>query len=178
MSGRRAGQRGFTLLELTVSLVILGLVLALAAQLLAETQLAFVTVTRENRAPAPQLAAQWLRDDLRAARALGENASWVPSSDPLWLLRGEGWVSYELVDGSLVRTAYDLTNLPGARRAILGDVLSWSWRRPAGSLVEVVIVHQEPMARLLRVSADLRRQASETRTLRLRIAQRGVAVGW
>lgn len=175
MSQRSAG---FSLLELAISLVIIVLVLGLAAQLLGETQLAFVTVARENRAPAPELAARWLRRDLRASRALSEGASWVPSGAPLWLLRGDGWVSYELRERTLVRTAYDLANLPGPSRALLDGVVSWTWRRPAAGMVEVVLVHEEPLARLLRVRADLRRSASELRTLRLLLAQRGVELGW
>ncbi len=171
-------QAGFSLLELAVSLVVIALVLALATQLLGETQLAFVTVARENRAPSQHLAAEWLRRDLRASRALGEGASWVPSSAALWLLRGEGWVSYELRGRDLVRTAYDLTNLRGPSRPILGDVVGWSWRQPSTGLVEVSVVTEEPLARLLRVQADLRRSATETRTLRLFIAQRGVRMGW
>ncbi len=178
MRPARRRPAGFTLIELAVSLVIVGLVLALAAQLLGETQLAFVTVARENRGPAPQIAARWLRQDLRAARALAEDASWLPSSRPLWLLRAEGWVSYELRDGALVRTAYDLANLPGPPRPLVGGVESWTWRRPAAGLVEVVIVHQEPLARLLRLPADLHRPASQSRALRLVIAQRGRELGW
>jgi hypothetical protein len=166
------------LIELAISLVILGLVLALAAQLLAEAQLAFVTVARENRAPAPEIAAQWLRQDLRAARALGPGASWVPSAAPLWLLRSEGWIAYELKGEALVRTAYDATNLPGPPRPILDGVVGWSWRRPSSGLVDVTIRYREPLARLLRARADLRRQGVESRVLRLVLAQRGVAVGW
>lgn len=171
-------RHGFTLLELAVSLVVVGLVLGLAAQLLEETHLAFVSVAREQRSPAPEIAARWLRRDLRTARSLASGASWVPSSAPLWLARSEGWVSYELVDGALVRTAYDASNLPLSRWPILADVVDWSWRRPSAGLVEVTVVHEEPLARLLRVRADLRRPAVETRVLRLVIAQRGQAVGW
>jgi type II secretory pathway pseudopilin PulG len=169
---------GFTLVELAISLLVAGLVLGLAAQLLGEAQLAFVTVAREQRAPAAHLAAHWLRRDLRAARSLAPGASWVASDGPLWLLRGEGWVCYELRGGALVRTAYDLGNLPGAARPILDGVASWSWRRPAAGLVEVTILHREPLARLLRVRADLARPASETRALRLLVAQRGMGTGW
>jgi prepilin-type N-terminal cleavage/methylation domain-containing protein len=169
---------GFSLLELAVSLVVIAMVLALAAQLLGETQLAFVTVARESRTPSQHLAAEWLRRDLRASRAVGEGSSWVPSSGALWLLRGEGWISYELRGRDLVRTAYDLTNLRGPSRPILGDVVGWSWRQPAAGLVEVSVVTEEPLARLLRVRADLRRPATEARTLRLLISQRGVRIGW
>ena len=178
MRASRRRRRGFSLIELAVSLLVMGLVLALAAQLLGEAQLAFVTVARENRAPAPTIALRWLRQDLRAARAVGGEASWVPSSEPLWLLRADGWIAYELSGGSLWRTAYDLSSLPGPARPLLGDVVGWSWRRPSSGLVEVTVLHREPLARLLRVRADLDRPATETRALRLVIAQRGVTVGW
>jgi prepilin-type N-terminal cleavage/methylation domain-containing protein len=175
---RARSQGGFSLIELAVSLVVIGLVLALAAQLLGEAQLTFVTVARENRTSAPAIALQWLRQDLRAARSVGGGASWVPSSGPLELLRGQGWIVYQLEGESLRRTAYDLSNLPGPARPILGDVVSWSWRRPSSGLVEVTVLQREPLARLLRVRADLARPASETHALRLTIAQRGQAVGW
>jgi len=169
---------GFSLLELAVSLVVVGLVLGLAAQLLEETQLAFVSVTREQRSPAPDIAARWLRGDLRAARSLSPDASWVPSSGPLWLFRAEGWVSYQHVEGALVRTAYDASQIPVSRLSFLGDVVEWSWRRPSDDLVEVTVVHQEPLARLLRIRADLGRPKVEVRTLRLIVAQRARGVGW
>jgi prepilin-type N-terminal cleavage/methylation domain-containing protein len=169
---------GFSLIELAVSLVVIGLVLALAAELLGEAQLTFVTVARENRTSAPTVALQWLRQDLRAARSVGGGGAWVPSSGPLELLRGQGWIVYQLEGESLWRTAYDLSNLPGPSRPILGDLVSWSWRRPSTGLVEVTILQREPLARLLRVRADLGRPATETRVLRLTIAQRGQAVGW
>jgi prepilin-type N-terminal cleavage/methylation domain-containing protein len=175
---RARSPRGFSLIELAVSLVVMGLVLALAAQLLGEAQLTFVTVARENRTSAPAVALQWLRQDLRAARSVAGGASWVPSSGPLSLLRGEGWIVYDLDREALRRTAYDLSNLPGPARPVLADVVSWSWRRPSSGLVEVTILQREPLARLLRVRADLARPASETRAFRLTIAQRGRAVGW
>jgi prepilin-type N-terminal cleavage/methylation domain-containing protein len=101
---RPRGAAGFTLVELLISLILLALAMALAAQLLVESQQMFVDTAAESAdAPAP-LAIARLRGDVVTASSAAVVPSWTGKGERL-VLSGHpaGEVSYEQEGSALVR---------------------------------------------------------------------------
>ena len=101
----RRDQAGFTLVEMLMSLVLLLLALAIAAELLGESQQMLVDAARESRDPSAPLVATQLRADILGA----SNAAALQNPDTSCALlqlvgHDEGTIVYQLVKGQLVRT--------------------------------------------------------------------------
>ena len=164
--------RGFTLLELVVSLFVVSLVLLLAMQLLNEVQLTFLEWRRTIPDPQPQLAVQLLRSDIQRSKRI------LPP------LAGNR-LSLELPDGSridyekefdlLFRSIADPDGEELGRRAVFGGVRLWSWQEISPGLVEVEVAFQrqrDPGRRRLGGVGRLRNSGAITEILRMRFALR------
>jgi prepilin-type N-terminal cleavage/methylation domain-containing protein len=102
---RRRRQAGFTLVETLVALVLLVLVLAIAAQLLGETQQMLVDASRELRDPAAALVATRLRADVLGATAAVAVQNPDLSCAYVELIGSpRGPIVYRLAGGGLVRS--------------------------------------------------------------------------
>lgn len=164
--------RGFTLIELAVSLFVVSLVLLLAMQLLNEVQLSFVEWQRTIPDPRPQLAVQLLRSDIQRSKRILS-------------LRSANTLSLELPDGSRIEYEREFDRLyrsvtdPGGeelgRRAIAGGIRLWSWRPISPALVELEIAYHrrsDPGGRRLGGLGRLRKAGRIDEILRMRFALR------
>lgn len=164
--------RGFTLLELVVSLFVVSLVLMLAMQLLNEVQLTFLEWRRTIPDPQPQLAVQLLRSDIQRSKRI---------HSPLAGAR----LSLELPDGSRIdyerefdRLYRSIANPDGeqlGRRAVFGGIKLWSWQEISPGLVEVEVAYQRQQdlgRRRLGGVGRLRSPGPVTEIMRMRFALR------
>jgi prepilin-type N-terminal cleavage/methylation domain-containing protein len=129
---RGGGAAGFTLVEVLVSLVLLLLALALAAQLLGETRQMFADAAREELDPAAALIATRLRGDVQgAAGAVALQGADLSCASLELVGTPEGTIVYTLVGTTLMRsvqtaggatrqavvlrgaTSFNCQNLPG-----------------------------------------------------------------
>ena len=76
------GRRGFSVVELLVSTVVLMLVVLIAVQMLSEAGRLLGRSQVELAEPSVKLATQWLRRDIQGASALGR-LSFAPTAKPL-----------------------------------------------------------------------------------------------
>jgi hypothetical protein len=114
------GDAGFTLVEAMVSLALLMLVLAIAAQLLGETRQMLVDAARESLDPAAALIATRLRVDVLGAS--GAVAAQNPDLSCAYVeLIGnpEGPVLYHRVGGALVRSVLAADGTPQGSAILL-----------------------------------------------------------
>lgn len=173
---RRKGEAGFSLVELLVASVLVLLALALAAQLLLESQFTYALAGREARDPMPGRALAQLRADV-----LGSSGVASPSL-PLGLgstgaltLTGHpaGTVRWERDGAALLRTLLD----PGSgkviqRRRWLRPLTTWRWSR-AGSLLTIEVGYRRHMRTRVATSHRLGTAASLEERASLVLAQRG-----
>lgn len=139
---RTRRQRGFTLIEMLVSTVILMFVMLLALQMLAEAGRLLSTAQVEIAQPSIKLATRWLRRDIQGASGLGRLA-FLATSGPLELSgHREGILRYELAGANLDRVIVATGGRVIGRRTVLREVLGWRWRALNSGLVEVEIVYQ------------------------------------
>ena len=121
-------QAGFTLVELLISLVVMGLALALTAQVLMEGAQMLTDVAAEQAdAPMPLVAAR-LRGDVRASSGFEV----LPGLEgPALFLEGHpaGVVVYQKVGDELRRTVLDETGKVRGESPALYGVTSWSCAR-------------------------------------------------
>lgn len=168
-------RRGFTLLELLVSLLLVALILALAVGLLREVQWTFLRTGREMVEPIPQMVAQLLRHDVRAARRVADPDPWGGPGGPVDLVLPDGSrVRYEVLDGALVRTLFDPAGEEVGGRSLLPRVAIWRWLELTPGLVEFEIgyprVRQSPTRRP--GPARLRQGTPYLQSIHLRLALR------
>jgi prepilin-type N-terminal cleavage/methylation domain-containing protein len=171
-------QAGFTLVELMVSLVLLLLGLALAAQILMESAQLFAEAAGEQTdAPIP-LAIARLRGDVLASSsfqvATGEEGL-------LLVLEGHpaGTVFYERVGEELRRGVLDAAGDPGETTAVLRGVSQWVCLPASPRLVVLGVRyrrHAVPRSPLPRLPA-FRGPATEERQEWLALAPRGGGLG-
>jgi hypothetical protein len=163
---------GFTVLEMLVTLLLVGLVLTLSVQLLVRVQATSLEWRRTLPDPVPQFAIQLLRNDLHRSHS----ATGSPGNGPLVLTLSDGSiVSYESTLGQLVRVVIGEDGAPLGRRTVMRGVDLWSWRMLAQGLIEVRVVyrrHRDPGGTGFGGIAALRDPGSSTETLTLRFAQR------
>ena len=135
----RIDQRGVTLVELMVSLALLGTIAVLTAQLVIQSTRLMHTTAEATRNPDLVLAGEWLRRDLYEATAVvGGALGWT--DDPLVLIgQNGGWVAFAAVDGTLVRTGAPPGAVPTDGRTVLRGVEGWRWRVDSGGLVRIEI---------------------------------------
>jgi prepilin-type N-terminal cleavage/methylation domain-containing protein len=119
-------QRGFTLIEMLVTLVLVGLGLALAAQLLMETSQMMVDAAAEQTETALPLARARLRADLQACQSLQIVPGLSGQIAELWLLgRPGGPMRYRKVGHDLVREEASAGGSWGRPTPVLRNILSW-----------------------------------------------------
>lgn len=108
MNARRRhgrGAAGFTLIEVLVSLLLLVVAMAIAAQLLGETRQMFVDASREELDPAAALIATRLRGDVQGAVAAVAAQNPDLSCASLQLVgTPEGTIVYAMVGSTLTRS--------------------------------------------------------------------------
>jgi prepilin-type N-terminal cleavage/methylation domain-containing protein len=175
-----ARRRGFTLLEVVLSLAVASLLLVLAAQLLRSAHLVFLDSAREALDPEPRLAAAWIRRDVR--EALGVAAGAEVDSEPSLLLSmpDSSVVRYERNGPRFVRVRLDAAGNEVNRRALLAPLLAWSWSEPQPGLVAVSLATAEHVpGRSLESSAPERLLGRERRIeTDLLVARRLGRAGW
>jgi prepilin-type N-terminal cleavage/methylation domain-containing protein len=123
-------QAGFTILELTVALVVLLVAVLMACDLLDESARLLHHSVRRARDPWTLLTTELLRNDLRGGTPLPAGPGVGP---PLQLITDEGLVTWELGPrDELLRGVSG-----GPVRTLLRGVSGWQWRLLPGPAVEV-----------------------------------------
>lgn len=137
--GRPRAEAGFTLIELTVAMVLMIVALLLATDVLMESHTIFAEVARDLREPPLTQIVGRLRADVQAARS----ASGVPGlGGRLDLtITGVGVVRYGLVEGQLLRTVFR-PGIATSSAPILYDVTSWLWTQPSPQLLQIQIARR------------------------------------
>jgi len=145
---RRRAAAGFSLLELTISFLILIVALALAAQLLLAAQRQLIRGSARLVAPPAALWAEQLRLDASTATAVAAAGSTWRAS-PLELAYGDGRrVRYRNDDRRLLRQAWRQGEAtPSSGRPMVASVDGFHWRVLPGGLrplLEVEVVYRRP----------------------------------
>jgi prepilin-type N-terminal cleavage/methylation domain-containing protein len=177
------GQRGFTVLEMLVTLVLVGFGLALAAQLLMETSQMMVDSAAEQVETALPLARARLRADIQAS----QTAQVVPGPSggvaELWLLgNSAGPMRYRKIGQELVREVASAAGAWDRQTIVLRKVRSWSVLPSPGGLVRIEIhllrrtVRRSPLPN----APGTRGPTEEERVETLAAAPRagGLGLGW
>lgn len=169
----RPRETGFSLLEVLVSLLLVGLILLLAIQLLGEVQVSSVEVQRTLPDSIPQFAIQLLRNDIQRSSGI-ETA---PGNGPLGLRQPDGTrIYYDETLGRLVRTLIAADGSIQGERVVMRNVTLWGWHNTfAPGLIEVQIVyrrHRDPRPRRLGGVGALRDPGPQPQNLTLRFTQR------
>ena len=163
----RRGEAGFTLIELAVATIVLLLAVLLACDLLAESGRMLHHSVRRARDPYPLLAAELLRNDLRAARRPGVIDWEFTHSELVLSVGGEAVVWKRSGDGYLTRVA------DGVERAYIQDVRSFRWR-PLGSSFEVWVAYQVSSPYLRQLAGSLpKSDPGQSADLHLVVVARG-----
>lgn len=170
-------EAGFTLVELVVATVILLVAILLACELFAESGRLLHHSIRRARDPWTLIAAELLRNDLRAdpgpALMVG---LWYPQHphDQLQLrVRDEIVVWFRSPRGELVR------QVNGTRHAYLHDVRSFRWRLLPGPATEVWVRFHVSSPYLRQLAGALpRSDPGEDQDLHLIVVNRGGATEW
>jgi len=165
--------RGFTLLELTVTLLVTGLILLLAIQLLTEVQATLVQWQRTAPDPLPQFAIKLLRTDIQRSRS----TQTPPGNGPLRLDMPDGSsVTYDEVLGELLRVVQTSDGSVEGQRVLMNHVRSWSWHDSlAPGLIEVRVIyrrHRDPGWRRFGGLSRIRDEGLENDSLTVRFARR------
>jgi type II secretory pathway component PulJ len=163
----RRSEAGFTLLELAVATAVLLLAVLLACHLFDESGRLLQHSVRRARDPYTLVAAELLRNDLRASAPPGliepEFVHW-----PLELVTDEGrvvWMRSD--DGALVREAN------GVERAYIQQVRSFAWR-PLGNAVEVWVTYRTSSPYLRQLAGSLpKSDPGKDEDLHLLVVMRG-----
>jgi prepilin-type N-terminal cleavage/methylation domain-containing protein len=134
-------QDGFSLLELLISMTLMVLGLALAAQLLLESHRTFALSGRAAREPLAGYAVAQLTADIQGAS--GAQAA----VDGALLLTGhpEGTLRWERRGETLLRTVIAADGTVRSRRPVLQRVTAWSWSW-SGDLVTAVLAYRRGSA--------------------------------
>lgn len=170
-------QAGFSLIELMLALVILLLVVLLSAELMVESARLVQHSARRALDVRPEIVAETLRSDLRAARGvIGSSDLWT--SEPLRLNTGGQVVLWAAEDRYLTRS------IGGSERGrpYLDRTTMWRWRTRAPRRVEVEFSVELPGAETylrLATRPRLQRPSPGYRTVRLLVGMRGAGgSGW
>lgn len=170
---------GFSLIEVLVTLLVVGLVLLLAVQLLGEVHVTSVETQRALPDSVPQLAIQLLRHDIQRS----QGTETLSGTGPLGLRLPDGTgIEYDESVGQLVRTVIASDGTVLGERVVLRDVRLWSWHETlAPGLVEILVVyqhHRNPGERRLGGLGSLQDAHPELESLTLRFTQRARRGRW
>jgi prepilin-type N-terminal cleavage/methylation domain-containing protein len=176
----RSGQAGFTLIELSVSLVLLLLGLAIASQLLMETSQLFAETTGESLdTPVPLVIAR-IRADVQGAAAIYPVLDSEGSLVQVVMQGLEGKIIYGRAAGSLYRTVALDAGSPEQTGLLWRGVTGWSCRQigPKG-LIELAVTYRRrtvPHTPLPTLPA-IRGPITEDLTQRMFLLPRGAGLG-
>ncbi len=165
------GEEGFTLVELTISTLLLLLGLALATQMLLESQRLLIRTAVENTRPSTSLLLTLLRRDVQHA----VSASRGPEGGLVLEFPDRSQSRYRLESGCLGRSEAPRGEDFGATRCLHPGVQAWSWQRPSGRRVDFVITLREiDIGRGAQLISDLRLRPArpDTEVLTLSAAMR------
>jgi len=171
-------QAGFTLVELLISLLVMSLALALAAQVMMEgAQMLTEAAAEQADAPMPLVAAR-LRGDIRAAAGFEVIEG---LEGPALLLEGHpaGLVVYQKVGDELRRTVLDEAGKVRGEAPALQGVTSWSCSPITPGLVAVSLSHRRSAIRrgVLPMLPGNRGPRTEERSETFLVAPRGTGLG-
>jgi prepilin-type N-terminal cleavage/methylation domain-containing protein len=172
--------RGFTLIEVLVSLVLLMLAFALAAQLLMETSQMLADASGEQiESPVP-LAVARLRGDVLGSSSFTVVAD-PDGGPPRLLLEGHpsGAVLYERDGTEIHRLLLDDAGKPGAESVLLRGVTSWQCMAVAPRLLRVDLRYRRRGQRPSPLPGlpAFRAPETEERTESLLLVPRGAGLG-
>jgi len=153
---RERGSGGYTLLELMVTMSLVGIVLLAAGQIIAGAGRLLLDADRHVADPQLGSLSTTLRRDIHRSSAVVHPApSW--DEGPLDLASWDGGqIRYTLQGEALVREALVSGGGPASRRVIVNGVSSWWWRMVTPQLVEVKVTVL-PRPGLGSAAADVRR---------------------
>ena len=178
---RRAAEGGFSLIELLVALVLVGLGLALAAQLLMETSQMLADAAAEQTETALPLARAHLRTDIQACRS----AMTVPglAGPELWLVgHPAGTVRYRKVGREIRRDVAAGVGVWEGEAVAMGNVQSFVVLSVTTELVavEIHVLRRAVRHSPLPAVPGVRGPADEERLETLVVAPRGggLELGW
>jgi len=178
---RRAAEGGFSLIELLVALVLVGLGLALAAQLLMETSQMLADAAAEQTETALPLARARLRTDIQACHS----AMTVPglAGPELWLVgHPAGTVRYRKVGREIRRDVAAGVGVWEGEAVAMGNVQSFVVLSVTTELVavEIHVLRRAVRHSPLPAVPGVRGPADEERLETLVVAPRGggLELGW
>lgn len=133
-----ASQRGYTIVELLVTMTLLTLVVVIAGGLVLESLRIFAASGRELREPASELALRMLREDIRESWPIGAGAAELlcrrNDRADRWVLRGD----------RIERDGFDAFGRPTGTRPMLDRVVSFRWQALPGGVVVATVVRRRP----------------------------------
>ena len=175
----RRGEKGFSLVEVLIALVLFLLAAAFVAQLLMETTQQLTDAAAEQvEAPMPLVRAR-LRADVQAS----EDAACVywpdKTAKEAWMLRHPaGTVIYRVDEGVLLRRMVDTHGKSSGEFPVLRGVESWSCDAGKGLILIELEYNRRAVRRTpLIVEPEARGPLSERRVESLLFAPRGAGLG-
>jgi prepilin-type N-terminal cleavage/methylation domain-containing protein len=177
----RSGRAGFTLIELSISLAILLIALALASQLLMETSQLFAESSGESLdAPVPLLIAR-IRGDVQGSTSVEPVYDLIAHTLQSVDMQGfDGRISYEKMGVALYRTFTPADGSPPRTALLWPGVIGWGCERlqPKGLiLLEVTYRRRSTPRTPLPTLPALRGPVMETLTQRMFLLPRGAGLG-
>ena len=175
-----ARQGGFTLIELLISLVLLTLALALAAQLLLEASKLFVETAGESLDTPVPLAIARIRNDVQGAIRVSPMRDKEGQLTQVAIQGYAGQIFYSLEGDTLYRTFVPRDELPQEPSPLWRGVTGWSCDRiPGTRLIDLEVVYRRrstPRTPLPTLPVD-RGPLQETLTQRMFLLSRGSGLG-
>ena len=130
-------RRGYTVVELLVTLGLVSVVILAAAQLIGASTRVYQGASRGTSSPGVTSVTTSLRRDVQSASGvLLQLPTW--DQRPMELVGWDGdRTRYSLEGQVLVRETFDAVGVPTGRRVIVNAVASWWWRLVTPRTVEV-----------------------------------------
>ena len=188
MAWLRRGGAGFTVIEMMIAMTITLVAMAIATELILESQRRLAHSGRRNLDMSVDLAFDQLRLDVRSSTGFdippGMGGLYNDGSTTSLVIEGHysgDTIAYELVDGDLRRLVYKGTDFnPASQRVVLKQVGVFRWRNhpQVGQMLEVLISHEET-AEMTGLVAGGQRERLEpaVRTVSMMLKPRDVLLG-
>ncbi len=177
-----AGQKGFTLVELLFSLILLLLAVAISSQLLLEASRMFVEAQGEAGDTPIPLAIARIRNDIQGAYRVEPVTDRDGRLTQIDIRNFDGQIFYRLEGDALYRIFHRKgEDLPQEPALLWRDVVSWRCQRVTEtSLIdlEVTYTRRSTPKTPLPVLPAYRGQLREMQTQRMFLCPRGGGLGW